>query len=353
MYRLARALLFLLPPEAAHGLGMAVARFLGVLVTLVPALGRALAARAHRPGLESVICGLRFPTPIGLAAGLDKDARAAAGFFALGFGAVEVGTVTPRPQPGNPRPRVFRLRAHRALINRMGFNNDGAAAAARRLARLGFRPAPLGVNLGKNKDTPLDEAGADYLAGLELLEGAADYVVINASSPNTPGLRALQEPERLRALLDAVRARTAKPLFLKIAPDLSDDGIDAAVDVAVAARADGLVCTNTTLARDAVAGAPHAAETGGLSGAPLAARSTEVVRRAYRRAAGRLAIVGVGGVFTPEDVYEKIRAGAQLVQVYTGFVYEGPGLALRLANGLAVLLARDGLTLGSAVGKDA
>src|SRR5215470_17583523 len=344
MYRLLRALLFLLPPELAHSAGMLSLRVLGLFAAW---------ARPRLPALESTVAGLRFPTPIGLAAGFDKDAVAVAGLFALGFGFVEVGTVTPRPQPGNPRPRLFRLGARRALINRLGFNNHGAEAAARRLRRLAFRPAPLGVNLGKNVDTPLEQATADYVAGVEILGGAADYLVVNASSPNTPGLRALQEPERLRALLEAVRARTPKPLFLKIAPDLSDDAIDAAVDVAVAAKAEGVIYTTTTIERPGVEGERHAGEPGGLSGAPLGDRSTEVIRRAYRRAAGRLALIGVGGVFSPEDAYTKIRAGASLVQVYTGFIYEGPGLPVRLARGLARLLARDGLTIAAAVGKDA
>jgi len=251
----------------------------------------------------------------------------------------------------------------------MGFNNHGAEAAARRLARLRFRPAPLGVNIGKNKDTPLERAADDYLACVDALGAVADYVVVNASSPNTPGLRALQEPERLAALLAAVRARTPKPVFLKIAPDLAPEAVDAAVDAAVACGSAGVVCTNTTIERPVTgreggparlrrAGGgsalrPLIDEPGGLSGAPLRDPSTAVVRRAFRRAAGRLAVVGVGGIFTAEDAYAKIRAGASLVQVYTGFVYEGPALAARLARGLARLLARDGLTLSEAVGKDA
>ena len=344
MYRLLRSLLFLLPPELAHALGMIFLRVVGLVAPLL---------RARAPSLPLTVAGMSFPSPIGIAAGLDKDAVAVAGLFGIGFGFVEVGTLTPRPQPGNPRPRLFRLPAQRALINRMGFNNLGAEAAARRLRRLRFRPAPLGVNIGKNKDTPLEQATADYVACVEILGGAADFVVVNASSPNTPGLRALQEPDRLRALLEAVRQKTPRPLFLKIAPDLAPEAIDAAVDVAIQAGAQGIVCTNTTVERDGVEGAGSADEPGGLSGAPLADRSTEIVRRAFRRAAGRLVIVGVGGVFSAEDAYAKIRAGASLVQVYTGFIYEGPGLAARLTRGLARLLARDGLALADAVGKDA
>jgi dihydroorotate dehydrogenase len=340
VYRLARFLLFLLPPEVAHALGILMLRVLGVL-------GR----RPRLPDLSSRVAGLSFPTPIGVAAGLDKDGVAVAGLFAIGFGFVEVGTLTPRAQPGNPRPRLFRLPAHRALINRMGFNNGGAEAAAQRLRRVRDRPGPLGVNIGKNKDTPLERAADDYLACVDALGGVADYLVVNASSPNTPGLRALQEPERLAALLGAIRARTQRPVFLKIAPDLEPEAIDAAVDTAAACGVAGLICTNTTVARPVVG--RHAGEPGGLSGAPLRELATAVVRRAYRRAAGRLAIIGVGGIFTADDAYAMIRAGAALVQVYTGFIYEGPGLAARLARDLAARLLRDGLSLADAVGKDA
>jgi len=343
MWGLLRPLLFLLGPELAHHLGMLALRLLGRL----PFLRR----RLDTTGLAVEIAGLRFPHPVGLAAGLDKDAVAVRGLWALGFGAVEIGTVTPRPQPGNPRPRLFRLPAHRALINRMGFNNQGAERAARRLARLPRpRPAPLGVNVGKNKDTRLDESERDYVACADALGAHADYLVVNTSSPNTPGLRSLQEPERLSSLLRSVRARTEKPVFLKIAPDLDDEGIDAAVDVAIAEGVVGLIATNTTVERPI--DDPRAGEAGGLSGAPLAARSTEVIRRAYRRAAGRLAIVGVGGIFTADDAYAKIRAGASLIQVYTGFIYEGPSLVARLVAGLRERLARDGLSLGEAVGRD-
>jgi dihydroorotate dehydrogenase len=343
MYRAVRPLLFALPPELAHGLGM--------LALRLPLPRR----RIDATGLGVEVAGLHFPNPIGLAAGLDKDAVCVRGLWDLGFGAVEIGTVTPRPQPGNPRPRLFRLPAHRALINRMGFNNQGAARVAERLARLPRpHPAPLGVNIGKNRDTPLDQAEGDYVACVDALAAHADYLVVNLSSPNTPGLRSLQEPERLAAILGSVRARTARPLFLKIAPDLDDEGIDAAVDVAVAERLAGIVATNTTVERPpALAGDPLASEAGGLSGAPLAARATEVVRRAYRRAAGRLAIVGVGGIFTADDAYARIRAGASLLQIYTGFIYEGPSVVARLVAGLRERLARDGLGLAHAVGRDA
>ena len=301
--------------------------------------------------------GLEFAHPLALAAGLDKDAHAIAGLFALGFAGLEVGTVTPRPQAGNPPPRLFRLPAQGALINRLGFNNAGADAAARNLKSALWRPGPLGINIGKNKDTPLDEAAVDYLACVSALAPHADYLVVNASSPNTPGLRQLQEPERLAALLGAVRARMdvvapGRPLFLKIAPDLGPEAVDAVVDVALASGASGLIATNTTITRPFAH--PLAGEQGGLSGRPLCGLATQTLRRAARRADGRLALGGVGGVATADDVYERLRAGASLVQVYTALVYEGPGLVRRLLHGLAALLRRDGFTrLEEAIGTDA
>jgi dihydroorotate dehydrogenase len=300
--------------------------------------------------------GLDFAHPLALAAGLDKDAHAVSGLFALGFAAVEVGTVTPKAQAGNPAPRLFRLPEHGALINRLGFNNAGAEAAAAHLKSALWRPGPLGINIGKNRDTSLDEASVDYLACVNALAPHADYLVVNASSPNTPGLRQLQEPERLAALLGAVRARMdmvapGRPLFLKIAPDLGPEAVDAVVDVALSARASGLIATNTTITRPFAH--PQAGEQGGLSGRPLRALATQTLRRAARRANGRLALWGVGGVATPEDVYERLRSGASVVQVYTALVYEGPGLVQRLLRGLETLLRRDGfLRLQDAIGAD-
>jgi dihydroorotate dehydrogenase len=300
--------------------------------------------------------GLTLAHPLALAAGLDKDGHAISGLFALGFAAVEVGTVTPRPQPGNPSPRLFRLPEHGALINRLGFNNAGAEEAAAHLQGARWRPGPLGINIGKNKDTPLAEALEDYLACVSALAPHADYLVVNASSPNTPGLRQLQEPERLATLLGAVRTRMdsvapGRPLFLKIAPDLGPEAVDAVVDVALAARASGLIATNTTITRPFAH--PLARQEGGLSGRPLRALSAETLRRAARRAEGRLVLWGVGGVATAEDVYERLRAGASVVQVYTALVYEGPGLVRRLLLGVAALLQRDGYTrLADAVGAD-
>ncbi len=351
MYQsLLRPLLFALPAEPAHHLGL---WGLG-LMDLAPSLARWQRQRAHadRSGLRTHVAGLDFPNPVGLAAGLDKNAEAITGLFALGFGAVEVGTVTPRPQPGNPSPRLFRVREHQALINRLGFNNEGMAAVGARLRELAWRPGPVGVNLGKNKDTPNEAAVDDYLAGAHALSPLADYVVVNLSSPNTPGLRALQEPEALARLLTAVRrAVVARPLFLKIAPDLTDEAVDEVVDVARACGADGLICTNTTVSRPVAH--PLAAEAGGLSGRPLFDRSTRVLRRAFRRSGGRLPMIGVGGVFDGEDAWRKICAGASLVQVYTGFVYGGPGLPRRILDTLEDRVSGLGLSsIAQAVGRD-
>ncbi|MGZ3447431.1 MAG: quinone-dependent dihydroorotate dehydrogenase [Myxococcaceae bacterium] len=348
MYGLVKRALFLLSPEQAHALGMSALRLLG-MVRSAPALP------AGGPDLSVTSAGLRFAHPVVLAAGFDKDAEAVAGFFGAGFAGVEVGTVTPRPQPGNPAPRLFRIPEARALINRMGFNNHGVDAMAARLRALGRRAGPVGVNLGKNKDTPLERAVDDYVAGVERLGALADYVVVNASSPNTPGLRSLQQPEQLRALLATVRARLqavspGKPLFLKIAPDLAPEEVDAIVDVAVEVGIAGLICTNTTLARPGVQG-PVAAEAGGLSGAPLAPLALGTLRRAAARARGRLALWASGGVFTADDVLARLEAGADLVQIYTAFVYEGPGYVLRLLTELRARLAAREVDAVSAIGK--
>ncbi|MBF5041211.1 quinone-dependent dihydroorotate dehydrogenase [Aggregicoccus sp. 17bor-14] len=356
MYPLLRTLLFLLPAEAAHELTLFAMR----LLSRFQGLCRWLRERAL--GLPPVdlsveLAGLRFAHPVALAAGLDKEAAAVDALLALGFSAVEVGTLTPRPQPGNPRPRLFRIPEQRAVINRMGFNNGGALAAAERLRRRRWQPAPVGVNIGKNKDTPLERAVDDYVACVDALGALGDYVVVNASSPNTPGLRKLQEPEALGALLRAVKARLAqvapgKPLFLKIAPDLTPEAVDEVVDVVRSCGLDGLICTNTTIARPFEH--PVAKEAGGLSGAPVREPANAVIRRAYQRSGGTLPIIGVGGVFSASDVVEKLRAGASLVQVYTGFIYEGPGMPRRLAQGLSEHLQREGLkSVRELVGADA
>jgi dihydroorotate dehydrogenase len=258
---------------------------------------------------------------------------------------VEVGTLTPRPQPGNPRPRLFRIPEHQALINRMGFNNRGAASAAKRLAKVHPDWGPVGANLGKNKDTPLEQAPDDYARCTQTLAPHVDYLVVNLSSPNTPGLRTLQEPAQLRAVLDAVnaaqaKARTQRPVFLKIAPDLEPEAVESAVDVAIDCGLAGLIASNTTLSRPFEH--PRAKEEGGLSGVPVKDLADRTIRTAFRRAKGRLPIIGVGGVFTAQDAYQKLRAGASLVQVYTGFIYEGPAMISRLRTGVTELLRRDG-----------
>lgn len=344
LYGVTRGLLFLLSPERAHRLGMASLSRLGRQRGLCERM-RARALAEATVDLKVDVAGLRFEHPVALAAGLDKDAEAVDGLFALGFSAVEIGTVTPRPQPGNPSPRLFRLPEHKALINRMGFNNHGMAEAAARLKARTWHPGPLGVNLGKNKDTPLEQAVDDYVACVDALAPLGDYVVVNASSPNTPGLRKLQEPEALSALLQAVKARLTqvapgKPLFLKIAPDLTPEAVDEVVDVVRACGLSGLIATNTTIARPFEH--PLAKEAGGLSGAPVRELANAVIRRAYARSGGTLPIIGVGGVFTARDVYEKLRAGASVVQVYTGFIYEGPGMPRRLVRELSELLKREG-----------
>ena len=296
----------------------------------------------HPPGFPIRVLGLNFPNRIGLAAGFDKNAQAWPAAAALGFGHVEIGTVTARPQPGNPAPRMFRYPARQAAINRMGFNNQGAARVAARLSRQdgpGRRRIPLGINLGKSKAADIDSATQDYLASFGHLADFADYLVLNVSSPNTPGLRALQDEERLRELLGAIGAanrsradqpgRAHVPVLLKIAPDLSEGQVDTVLAVIDEFRLDGIIATNTTISRPE--GWPAPAEAGGLSGAPVREMSTVVIRRIAKVTGGKLPIIGVGGIFTPDDVREKLDAGASLVQVYTALIYKGPFLARDLA----------------------
>jgi dihydroorotate dehydrogenase len=313
-----------------------------------------LAIRAGRPFTRRLfpatraprtVMGIEFPNAFGLAAGFDKNARAVPGLLALGFGHVEIGTVTARAQPGNPRPRLFRLVDDHAIVNRMGFNNDGAAVVAARLHRLrrttAGRDAVIGVNIGKTKRTEPQDAIADYVESARLLVPHASYLVVNVSSPNTPGLRDLQAVDELRPLLTAVkdvadRAQGGRvPLLVKIAPDLADDDVDAVADLALELGLDGISATNTTIARPATLltdpATVEAAGAGGLSGPVLAGRATEVLVRLRARVGDELAIIAVGGVTTPDDVRARLAAGADLVQGYTGFVYEGPAWASRLA----------------------
>ncbi|WP_242902674.1 quinone-dependent dihydroorotate dehydrogenase [Actinomadura terrae] len=330
MYRLLFSLVITrVSAETVHRLTMAALRAIQAVPGLAALLRRVLAPRD--PALAVHALGLDFPSPLGLAAGFDKDAVAYDALGAFGFGHVEIGTVTGRAQPGNPRPRLFRLVPDRAVINRMGFNNEGSEAAARRLRQR--RPGTIvGVNIGKTKAVPEDEAAADYVASAERLAPHADYLVVNVSSPNTPGLRNLQAVEHLRPLLTAVReaadrasAARRVPLLVKIAPDLADDDIDAVADLALDLGLDGIIATNTTIGREALRSAPDLVkETGGLSGAPLKERSLEVLRRLHARTGGRLVLISVGGVETADDVWERVRAGATLVQAYTGMIYGGP-----------------------------
>lgn len=306
------------------------------------------------PALAVVALGLKFRNPIGLAAGIDKDAKVVRPLMRLGFGFVEIGSITPRPQAGNPRPRLFRLPADRALINRMGMNSEGVEQVARRLAALGPLPAVLGVSVGINKEGALPER--DYPALIARVAPYADYVAINVSSPNTPGLRDLHAEARLRAILSAVAEEVPKrpPLLVKIAPDLADDALAAVVECAVAGGAAGLIVANTTTARPANLRSARRNEVGGLSGAPLFELSTRMLARAYRCAAGRLTLIGCGGVSNGAEALVKIRAGASLVQVCTAFAYEGPALIPRMKAELAAALRAEGFpSVAAAVGIDA
>jgi dihydroorotate dehydrogenase len=344
IYRLLfRAVLSRLDPERAHHLAFAVIRLAPVLGPLVRAW------TAPHPGLRVRTLGLDFPSPFGIAAGFDKDARGIRGLGVLGFGHVEIGTVTALAQPGNPKPRLFRLIPDRAVVNRMGFNNGGAEAVAPRLRRASarrMRPV-IGANIGKSRAVEVDDAIADYLTSTRLLAPHADYLVVNVSSPNTPGLRGLQELDRLAPLLEAVRdAAGGVPVLVKIAPDLSDDAARRIAALVVRLGLDGIVATNTTLSREGLTTDPAvvaAAGEGGLSGAPLAARSLELLRVLRAAVPPSMCIISVGGVETGDDVAERLAAGATLVQGYTAFLYEGPLWAAGINRRLAELrrLARD------------
>lgn len=346
LYGLVRPFLFQLDAETAHGLAIR-----ALVNGWVPS-----PSGSDPEILRTVIWGRSFANPIGLAAGFDKNAEVPDAVLAMGFGFTEVGSVTPRPQAGNPKPRLFRLPEDRAVVNRMGFNNDGLAPVAERLRARAGRDGIVGVNLGKNKESP--SATDDYVAGIETLGPFADYLVVNVSSPNTPGLRALQGKAPLRDLLTAVRdavgrleRSTKPPLLLKVAPDLTDEDKADIAEVALETAIDGLIATNTTIERPASLRGRARAETGGLSGRPLLEPSTRVLADFHRLTGGKLPLVGVGGVATGADAYAKIRAGASLVQLYTGLVYGGPGLVGRIKRELADLLRRDGFeTVADAVG---
>jgi dihydroorotate dehydrogenase len=328
MYGALRPLLFALEAEAAHGLTLYA---LGVAQR-----SNLMRFVAHPPpdDLPMRAFGIDFPNPVGLAAGLDKNGEHLDALGALGFGFIEVGTVTPRPQPGNPRPRLFRLPGREALINRMGFNNDGVDVLVRNVEQTRWRGV-LGINIGRNKDTPNERAADDYLACLERVYPLASYVTVNVSSPNTPGLRDLQEGDSLQRLIAvlvesreqlATRHGARKPILLKIAPDLDDAGMDAITAAVAGSGIDGLICTNTTIDRTGVAGEPHADEAGGLSGKPLFEPSTDVLRGMARRLGANMPLVGVGGISSGSDAADKLAAGAALVQVYSGLIFRGPWL---------------------------
>jgi dihydroorotate dehydrogenase len=359
-----RVLLRRLPAENAHALGFGLIRAAAAVPGAAWLLRRWLAPRD--PVLRVRALGLDLPGPLGLAAGFDKDARGVDALGALGFAFVEVGTVTAHAQPGNPRPRMFRLAADRALVNRMGFNNEGATVAAARLRarrarrardeRGGAAPAAVGVNIGKTKKVPAGQAIGDYVTSARLVADVADYVVVNVSSPNTPGLRDLQAVSSLRPLLTAVRealdgaapeSGRRVPLLVKIAPDLADGDIDAIADLALELGLDGIIATNTTVSREGLATGPAevaAAGAGGLSGQPLRPRALEVLRRLHARTAGRLVLIAAGGIETADDAWERIAAGATLVQAYTGFIYGGPLWPRRIHRGLARRAREAGLS---------
>jgi dihydroorotate dehydrogenase len=333
MYDYLRPLLFALDAETAHrltlyALGVAHRSNLGRFVATPP------------EDLPLTAFGVRFPNPVGLAAGLDKNAAHIDELGALGFGFIEVGTVTPRPQPGNPKPRMFRLPRHEAIINRLGFNNEGVDALVRNVEASSYRGV-LGINIGKNKDTPNERAVDDYLFCLERVYRHASYVTVNISSPNTQSLRDLQEEATLRRFIETLReaqerlgsqAGARKPMLLKIAPDLAEAELDGIAEVLRTAGIDGVICTNTTIDRSAVAGDPHGQESGGLSGKPLFARSTQVLRGMRARLGADIPIVGVGGILDGSDAVEKLDAGANLVQLYSGLIYRGPALVGECVN---------------------
>jgi dihydroorotate dehydrogenase len=355
--RVIRPALFALDAERAHNLTMAAIR--------QPAILRALQLTSPAPasgGLRQEVFGVTFDNPVGLAAGLDKHGTATAAWTALGFGFVEIGTVTPRPQPGNPQPRLFRLPADRAIINRFGFNSVGADDVARNLGTAGpSSRLRIGVNIGKNRETPNERAADDYVRAVEVLHPFAAYFVVNVSSPNTAGLRDLQESRMLRGLVERVvgRARDVVPgrtipVLVKVSPDAAADDLLRSVNAALDGGAAGVIATNTTVTRAGLTtGEPLASQAGGLSGGPLREAANNACKLLFKAFGRRMPIIGVGGVFTADDAYERIRAGATLVQLYTGLIYEGPGAVTRIVRGLAERLERDGFTnVAAAVGAD-
>ncbi|WP_338552007.1 quinone-dependent dihydroorotate dehydrogenase [Paenibacillus sp. KS-LC4] len=358
---LGKPIFFRMDPEKAHHLVIdglhAAGRVPGMMGIM-----HAMYGVKETPELAVDLFGIHFPHPIGLAAGLDKNAKAADGFSSIGFGFMEVGTVTPKSQPGNEQPRLFRLPPDEALINRMGFNNDGVDAMAERLNKRKIHRIPLAVNIGKNKVTPNELAHEDYRLCIQALYGQGDFFVVNISSPNTPDLRALQHGDELRLLLDTVveeigqqaskSGKSPKPVLVKIAPDMTDEQLKLTVATIKDSGVSGIIATNTTVSRTGLTHS-NAGEMGGLSGVPVRERSTEVIRTVYRQTEGKLPIIGSGGIFTAADAYDKIRAGASLVEVYTALIYKGPGLLRELTSGLKERLRKDGYrSITEAIGAD-
>ena len=351
-----RPALFSLDPERAHELTLS-----GLRQPLLLQALRSTASRPESSRLRQRVIGLPFENPLGLAAGLDKQGTAVAAWAALGFGHAEIGTVTPKFQPGNPRPRIFRLPADAALINRLGFNSAGAAQVAMNLAEVSARGMVVGVNVGKNKLTPIERAVDDYIRAVEALHRYADYFTVNVSSPNTEGLRTLQEAAVLRSLVEKVVAHVravaggrAIPVLAKFSPDSPLPDLLASVDAALEAGVSGIIATNTTVSRQGlVSPATLTAEAGGLSGAPLRAAANRACQQLFKHIGGRVPIIGVGGIFNADHAYERIRSGATLVQIYTGLIYEGPGAPARILRGLAARLERDGCdNVSEAIGAD-
>lgn len=340
IYSFVRPLAFALDAETAHRATIAALKL----------------APKRRPtpfpsSLRTTVAGIEFPSPVGLAAGFDKDAGVAEQMLGLGFGFVEVGTLTPKPQAGNPKPRLFRLVEDVAVINRMGFNNDGQASAMPRLARLSGRHGIIGINIGANKDSP--NRIADYQEGVRRMSRFGRYLTVNISSPNTPGLRGLQDEGALRELLAAVEeVRSDKPIFLKVAPDLAEDDPERIVRAVLDHHLDAIIVANTTISRPSLR-SPHASEQGGLSGAPLKGLALDALRTFRSASGGEIPLIGVGGIATGDDAWERIRAGASLIQLYSAMVYEGPGIAWRIAEGLAQRLVREGCSsISEIVGAD-
>ncbi len=356
-----RPLLLSLDPELSHQVAIEFCRRISNSSSLRSIVHKFCAY--EDPRLHQKLWGIDFPNPVGLAAGFDKDAIAVGAWSSLGFGFAEVGTITAQPQPGNPKPRLFRLPNDRAVLNRMGFNNHGAEAISIELkADLDRHPlsSPLGINLGKSKITPLEDAWKDYASSFKLLRELGDYFVVNVSSPNTPGLRDLQNTQQLAAILAAIQTENIehKPILVKIAPDLHNDDVIQVVNTCISHQVAGMIATNTTISRDRlttkilpVTGNPLSEEAGGISGKPLSNRSTEVIRLIWQATNGKLPIIGVGGIFSADDAWDKITAGASLIQIYTGLIYQGPFVVPQILKGLVQKLDRHGLNdISQAVG---